>query len=168
MHPAGEVHLVRWPAAAGERRRLGATGALCLLLVEPEDVPPDDIGGNEDWVRTTAGPMERHWRIERLRALNSRPSGRPTVDDDLLRIGDRSLPLGAADGRLVQRLCEQFGELVPRAELRCAGGASLTDSALSVRLFRLRRLLGPLGLDITTVRGQGYVLEASGVPVSGP
>jgi hypothetical protein len=169
MHPGGEVHLVRWPAEADERARFSETGELCLLLVEPNDLPPDDVRRSEDWVRSTADPIEVHWRIERLRSLNPRPLGPPEVDgDSILSFGDQWLPLGPRDARLVRLLCEQYGNLVHRDELRATVGASLTDAALSVRLFRLRRQLAPLGLNIATVRGRGYVLEASGARESSP
>jgi hypothetical protein len=162
MHPGGEVHLVRWPAEADDRRRFSEIGELCLLLVEPNELPPDDVGRSEDWVRSTADPIEVHWRIERLRSLNPRPLGPPEVDDDnILSFGDQWLPLGPGDAGLVRLLCEQFGNLVHRDELRVTAGAALTDAALSVRLFRLRRQLAPLGLNVATVRGRGYVLEAN-------
>jgi hypothetical protein len=163
MHPGGEVHLVRWPAEAGDRRRFGEMGELCLLLVEPNELPPDDVRRSEDWVRSTADPIEVHWRIERLRALNPRPVGPPEVDDDnIVSFGDQWLPLGPLDARLVSLLSAHFGTLVHRDDLRAAIGDSLSDAALSVRLFRLRRQLAPLGLNITTVRARGYVLEPSG------
>jgi hypothetical protein len=169
MHPGGEVHLVRWPAEAGDRRRFGEMGELCLLLVEPNELPPDDVRRSEDWVRSTADPIEVHWRIERLRALNPRPVGPPEVDDDnIVSFGGQWLPLGPRDAGLVRVLCAQYGNLVHRDELRSTAGASLTDAALSVRLFRLRRQLAPLGLNIATVRGRGYVLEANATRETSP
>jgi DNA-binding winged helix-turn-helix (wHTH) protein len=96
--------------------------------------------------------------------INARPVAPPAVDDDsILSFGEQWLPLGPGDARLVRLLCEHFGNLVHRDDLRSTAGPSLTDTALSVRLSRLRRQLAPLGLNIANARGRGYLLETSGL-----
>ncbi len=93
----------------------------------------------------------------------------PTVDthddvwiDDggLLHHGRAWVALPDVEWRLMVPLVENMGELVRRDVLTAAGwpGQRVTDSALNVRIKKARQRLQPLGLQITTVRGRGYVL----------
>ncbi|MCQ4165843.1 winged helix-turn-helix domain-containing protein [Tahibacter harae] len=68
--------------------------------------------------------------------------------------------------QLLQILCESEGRLLTRQELFDAlwpGGQTVSDSALSQLIWRLRSLLGPYGSLVTTLRRSGVRLEA---PVS--
>jgi hypothetical protein len=155
----GEVQLVPWPQGERQRRAIARAGQLCLLLVEPNDLPPADLGPGEDWVRTTADPIEVHVRGERLVRSHAGGDRPPGVDDQgILRHGSRWAALGPGDTSIVATLCESFGLLVARDVLcRCVSPV-LSNPALSVRLFRLRPTLASVGLSVTTVRGRGYVL----------
>lgn len=65
--------------------------------------------------------------------------------------------------QLLQILCESDGRLLTRQELFDAlwpGGQSVSESALSQLIWRLRSLLGPYGELITTLRRSGLRLEA--------
>lgn len=154
-----EVHVLRWPADEGLRTDLRAAGHSCLLLVDPHDLPPDELAPFEDWVRTTADPIEVHWRTRQLQRLQQRARRSPRVSDCTLVYNDRRTPIPPVDEPLLALLCDRLGQVVTRDELRRAGEAALTDAVLNVRLYRLRRVLGATGLKITTVRGRGCVLE---------
>lgn len=68
--------------------------------------------------------------------------------------------------QLLQILCESEGRLLTRQELFDAlwpGGQTVSDSALSQLIWRLRSLLGPYGGLVATLRRSGVRLEA---PVS--
>lgn len=155
------MHLVKWPEEADQRCRLAEAGELCLLVLEPNVLPPEDLHRREDWVRVSADPIEVHSRIERLRSLNTAASGQPAIDEDgILSFGDRWVALGPGDVALARLLCDSFGTLVGRAALRDCVHPACTYAALAVKLHRMRRMLAPLGLNIATIRARGYVLQA--------
>ena len=81
-------------------------------------------------------------------------------DDGLLRRGRQWVALPDTEWRLMQPLVDRMGRLVRREDLAAAGwpGRAVSEGLLNVRMNGLRRRLAPLGLDITTVRGRGYVL----------
>lgn len=159
MYPA-DVQLVRWPEGQDDRRRLSDTGQLCLLVIEANIPPPSDLQPGEDWVRSTADPIEVRSRIDRLRAANASRLLRPTLDDDgILAYADRWVALSPGDVPIGRVLCERFNSLVTRDELRVCFEPPCTDATLAVKLYRLRRHLAGLGLRLTTIRGRGCVLE---------
>lgn len=162
MHPAGDVQLVRWPQEADTRRRLAAGGERCLLVVEPTMLPPEDLQPGEDWVRSTADPVEVGARLDRLRSLRPGRAPRPTVDaDGIVSFGGRWTAMGPIDVELAQLLCDHFGSLVSRRELRACFQPLCSDANLTVKLYRLRRQFEKLGLTLATVRGRGYVLDVA-------
>ena len=81
-------------------------------------------------------------------------------DGGLLHHGRAWVALPDLEWRLMQPLVEHMGELVRRDELTRAGwpGRAVAASALNVRIKKARQRVKPLGLQITTVRGRGYVL----------
>ncbi len=81
-------------------------------------------------------------------------------DGGLLHHGRAWVALPDVEWRLMEPLVEHMGELVRRDELREAGWPDrvVAASALNVRIKKARQRLKPLGLQITTVRGRGYVL----------
>lgn len=82
--------------------------------------------------------------------------------DGLLHNGRAWVALPDVEWRLMEPLVEHMGRLVRRDELTRAGWPDrpVPDSALNVRIKKARKRLEPLGLQITTVRGRGYVLAA--------
>jgi hypothetical protein len=158
----GEIQLVRWPEGERTRRARARAGRPCLLLIEPDELPPVDLRPTEDWVRTTADPIEVHLRGERLRRAHEHVDHRPRLDDSgILRFGGRWVALGAGDVPVVATLVTNLGQLVPRDTLRQVTRPAMTNSALSVRLFRLRPALASVGLAITTIRSRGFVLDVA-------
>jgi two-component system, OmpR family, response regulator len=81
-------------------------------------------------------------------------------DGGLLHYGRAWVALPDVEWRLMGPLVEHMGELVRRDDLTQAGwpGREVAASALNVRIKKARKRLEPLGLQITTVRGRGYVL----------
>ena len=81
-------------------------------------------------------------------------------DGGLLHHGRAWVALPDVEWRLMEPLVEHMGELVRRDDLTEAGwpGREVAASALNVRIKKARKRLEPLGLQITTVRGRGYVL----------
>jgi two-component system OmpR family response regulator len=81
-------------------------------------------------------------------------------DGGLLHHGRAWVALPDVEWRLMEPLVEHMGELVRRDELTQAGwpGRTVAASALNVRIKKARKRLEPLGLQIMTVRGRGYVL----------
>ena len=62
---------------------------------------------------------------------------------------------------LVHLLLERCDHVVRRDDLRAAAwpSSTVTDRAVDGRISRLRRRVGSVGLQITTIRGSGYLLE---------
>lgn len=164
----GPVRVLRWPAQADLRASLVTDDVPRLLLLEPDAAPPlvwDDL---EDWARATATPTEIEARTTRLegRAAASVPvplMPLPLLDaDGVLQAADgRELRLDPIDTRLVHVLLERCDQVVRRDDLLAAGWPSsrVTDRAVDGRISKLRRRIGRVGLQITTIRGSGYLLE---------
>lgn len=158
----GDVQLVRWPEEEAERQRLAEAGQLCLLVIETNMAPPADLQPGEDWVRSTADPIEVRSRIDRLRAAHEHQHRRPTVDEDgILTFGERWVALAPGDVALARVLCEQFTNLVAREDLRRCAVPPCSDATLAVKLYRLRRHLTQVGLRLTTIRSRGCILESA-------
>lgn len=168
------MQLIRWPEEAAARRRCSEEGGLCLLVVEPHVPPPFDLTDGEDWVRSTADPMEVRSRIDRLRRLWVGRTVAPTVDDDaILTFGERWVALPWADLPLARLCCARFGSIVTRDELRHCFDPPCSNQTLAVKLHRFRRHVAAVGLRVSTIRGRGCVLEpelpaAHALGASGP
>lgn len=186
--PAGEVigrivqrgvQVERWPTGA-DGRASGVAGhgsgpstpsapttpadRPVLYLVEPGVAPPTLWGELEDWVRLPADAEELHSRADRLswRAGGLRAARIVIDDDDLLHVGETMVALPGTEARLLRHLLAAEGSLVARV---AAAGAMWPDGppsdprALDNRLKELRRRITGLPIQITTVRGRGFVLE---------
>lgn len=78
-----------------------------------------------------------------------------------VRRAGRAVALTAAEWRVVAVLADGRGQAVPRAELaRILGsdGAEVSDNAVAVHLYNLRRKLGRHTIE--TIRGRGFRLRA--------
>jgi two-component system OmpR family response regulator len=162
-----DVVLLRWPADDGRRERLTVAREARLLLIEDGFHPPPVLDCLEDWIRVPAAEEDVQARLDSL-ALRSQahaPSApaAPAIDgDDVLRFGERWVPLAPLEARLTSALLSRFGAVVSRESLIRAlwPGKTPGRNALDVHVLRLRRRLAPLGLAIKTVRSRGYLLEA--------
>lgn len=159
-----DVHVVTWPIDADERAAHGTAGRLVLYLVGLDDVPPDDLGVSEDWIRCDADPIEVHWRVRRLRQHHLQRHAAPQCRDGCIFFREATVVLPPSCERIAELLCDAFDSVVTRAQLLECGTAEgpLLTGALNTRLHRIRQLLLPVGLTITNVRGRGYLLQATG------
>lgn len=173
-HPV-KVAVVAWPDGAAIRDALSASGEPRLLVVAEGSRAPELLDCLEDWVHAPAREEEVRARMEAL-ALRARAHHIfvPAVDDDgRLHFGAGWVQLPPVEARLAAVLAERFGRLVGPTALMRSGWPDGTSvrSTLDVRIHRLRRRIGPLGLVIRTVRRRGWVLESetggSGATVDG-
>lgn len=160
-----DVVLLRWPEESVRRTELELVARPRLLLVEPNEPPPDCTDPLEDWIRMPAD--DRDVRA-RLRALVER-SGieRPQLDDDgLLWFRGRWVSLSPVERALVEALLERYGAVTGRDALRKRAWPDGLPSrnALDVHMVRLRRRIAELSLEIRTVRSRGYLLQAVDPP----
>lgn len=164
-----DVLLVQWPEQEPERAAAAAAGLPRLLVVGEDEPPPLVADVLEDWVRASApeADVEARMHTVTVRALDQSRLA-PTLEDDVLHFGGRSVTLAPLDARLVRALIERFGAVVSRQTMFAAGwrGHAPHRNVLDVHLLRLRRRIGPLGLTVKTIRGRGYLLESEPGPVS--
>ncbi len=130
-----------------------------------------DLGADDYLVK----PFDLRELEARLRALVRRPAGHFT---SVLRLGaleldqagrvvtlsGRMLDLGRREFGLLQALMTQTGRVVTRERLMSRlsdmedGGS---DNALELLVSRLRRKISGSGVDLMTVRGVGYLVQAA-------
>ena len=159
-----EVTLILWPGEPDLLTALRASGRPRLLLIGPHTAPPDLADPLEDWVRLPVEADELELRLASLRARAALQPAKPVIDDSgLLRSRGRFASLSPLEERLARPLLEHFEAVVPIDQLLDAGwphGSSNPDT-LKVHISILRRKLLTLGLEITAVRGRGYILKHS-------
>jgi two-component system, OmpR family, response regulator len=163
---AGPVALVAWPTEAALREALAARGRPRLLVLAEGVTPPPAPDCLEDWIHVPASEEEMRARIDALAArAESHLPGAPHLDDEgFLRYGSRTVHLPPVEARLVGALVERFGRVVGANTLVRAAWPQGTSSrgTLDVRISRLRRRIGPLGLVLRTVRQRGWMLDVAG------
>ncbi len=159
------VVLLRWPSESARRERLGRLGQPRLLLLEDGVPAPTVDGCLEDWARLPLDEDDLRARLAAVEARSLRHVPGPRLDqDDVLHIGEESIPLAVIEARLVGALLERPGAVVPRQALSSAAwpDGERGRNALDVHVLRLRRRLAGTGLVIRTVRSRGYLLESAG------
>ena len=157
-----DIVVLRWPSEQRSRERLSIEGRPRLLLVAPESDPPDGKDCLEDWVRLPADDRDVAARLRALELRATHHQSHPATDErGRLTFNGDWIALSPIEERLVAALADRFGEVVSREELLAAGwpDENPSDAALRVHLTRLRKEIGPLGLEIATVRGFGHVMQ---------
>lgn len=156
------VALVRWPEDAAAIEHLRAVGAPRLVLVAAGEDPPAGDDCVEDWVRLPVSDEEVRVRANALAGRAARHLPRPVVNGDG-RISFRGVWVAVSDTEepVIQVLVEAFGEVVDGRLLAHAVDPPLSPNAVRMQIMRIRKRLGPLGLEVRTVRGRGYVLEVA-------
>jgi two-component system OmpR family response regulator len=157
-------------------RRLRARGsALPVLLLTARDAVEDRVRGLElgadDYLVKPFATAELVARIRALARRNAAPSsivtvGQLTLDPDArrARIGARALDLSVREWAVLEYLLQQLGRVVSKQQIIEAilpWGDDLTTNAVEVYVSRLRLKLQDAGIEIRTIRGFGYMLEAS-------
>jgi hypothetical protein len=159
---APEVFVLRWPAESEELARLADSHRPRLLLVADGAEPPTTDDCLQDWVQMPARDRELEARLAGLRARAASHSPPPTIDHHGRRFyrGDW-VALSPVERRLLAVLLAHFGRVVVEHDLldHVWPGQPPTSNAFRVHLTRMRRRIRPLGLEIRTVRSQGFVLQ---------
>jgi DNA-binding response OmpR family regulator len=131
-----------------------------MLLVEDGYQPPTMALGVEDWIRVPADERDLFARMARLerryRVLHPRM---PTLDDLVLRNGERWVALSPIEAAIVGPLVNNFGRLVTHEEIGAAAWKDGVPRSFRSRLHHLRTRAAEVGLRISTVRQRGFVLE---------
>jgi DNA-binding winged helix-turn-helix (wHTH) protein len=94
----------------------------------------------------------------------------PVLDEyELLRRGDDWVALSSSEAVAVRLLLGRFGRVVGRDRLEAAvwPRGSPSRALLNQLMIRVRRRVGPLELEIATVRGRGYLLRNADDPMDG-
>jgi DNA-binding winged helix-turn-helix (wHTH) protein len=100
--------------------------------------------------------------IDQTGAGGVAPPERPTIDEyDLLHRGDRWVALSPSEAAAVTLLLDRYGRVVGRDRLEAAVWPDATPprSLLNQLVIRVRKRIEPLGLEVATVRGRGYLLR---------
>ncbi|MEO8693979.1 MAG: winged helix-turn-helix domain-containing protein [Acidimicrobiales bacterium] len=150
------VALVHWPRDHERRARLTSARVPCLLLVEADAAPPV-VNAWEDWIHLPADERDVSTRLQGLVRRVCRPE---IVDDAVLRNGYGAVILTTPESAITRALLDADGALVSRRnlerELWPEGPPS--TRALDDLVYRLRRRMKPLRLNIFSARGRGFVL----------
>lgn len=157
-----------------ELRRSG-DATPCLVLTA-RDAVHDRIEGLEHGADDyLVKPFSMDELVARVRALLRRPPVLQTLspeyqglqvlpDQGVMRFGDESITLAAAEMQIMVMLVKAAGQTVRRTALENAAWGldnAVTPNAMDVALFRLRKKLGAIGatVQIATFRGLGHALR---------
>jgi two-component system OmpR family response regulator len=157
-----DVVLVRWPEEEVRLVGLRSEGTPRLLLVGPQEPPPESVDCLEDWIRLPADDRDVRARVASLALRAEQERVAPELDDDgLLRFRGEWVSLSPVERALARAMVERFGAVVGRDTLarRAWPNGAPTRNALDVHVLRLRRRIAPLGLEVRTVRSRGYLLQ---------
>jgi hypothetical protein len=157
-----DVVLVRWPEESVRLDRLRVDGTPRLLLVGPQEPPPESTDCVEDWIRLPADDRDVRARVAALAVRAALERTVPELDGDgLLRYRGEWVSLSPVERALARAMVDRFGAVVGREALakRAWPAGAPTRNALDVHVLRLRRRIAPLGLEVRTVRSRGYLLQ---------
>ncbi|MDC8759990.1 response regulator transcription factor [Janthinobacterium fluminis] len=156
-------------------RRLRARGSnLPVLLLTARDAIEDRVRGLElgadDYL---VKPFATAELVARLKALVRRNAPQPavlalgalTLDtfSRRARVGERAIDLSVREWAVLEYLLQHGTRVVSKQQIIDAilpWGEELTLNAVEVYISRLRLKLGDAGVNIRTIRGFGYMLEA--------
>jgi two-component system OmpR family response regulator len=160
------------------RLRAAHDGVPVLIITAREEVDVRvrtlDLGADDYLIK----PFSLAEFDARVRALLRRQSnsgvpiiqlGRLSIDLTGRRVllGDLPLELTAREFALLEVLASRRNRVTSReqvVEAMCAWNDTLTDNGLDIAMHRLRRKLVDSGVNLRTVRGLGYLLEAGDGP----
>lgn len=147
-----------------------------VLMLTARDALDDRVRGldlgADDYLRKPFAPEELEARI---RALGRRRGGDPVPElvigtlslnrsTGQAQVGGRTLDLRRREWAVLDALATRAGQIVPRETLQSevfGYDDPVGPNAIEVNITRLRGKLAPDGPAIRTVRGVGYLLDAS-------
>jgi DNA-binding response OmpR family regulator len=155
------VAILRWPEEVDTIRRLRAAGTPRLLVVPPDVAAPDVAECDEDWIRMPATDDDIRVRMQTLARRSSRHAQAPVIKGDgRVVFRNRWVAVSATEEAVAAVLAARFGEVVDAETLAASVAPKMNYNSVRVQVLRLRTHFKPLGLEVRSVRGRGYVLEA--------
>ena len=157
------VEILMWPRDADRRDVFARASVPRLLLVEEGSSPPTITGVDEDWIRFPAAREDIAARaMQVLRSSASLRWSTPYIEAGRwLHRANATVALSPTEGSIMTILLQHQGEIVTRESLehnvwQCAAPSA---DALDAAIYRLRRRLSGLSMNISSVRGRGFVLR---------
>jgi hypothetical protein len=150
------VVIARWPGDSERRAEFALRRVPCLWLVDRGADAPI-VQPWEGWMRLPATAREIETELRDLTDRTCRPQ---LVDRALLRNSFGSVALPESEGVIVERLLASHGAPVARDELERViwpNGAP-SPRALGDLVYRLRRHLKPLRLNVLSMRDRGFAM----------
>ncbi len=156
------------------RRLRTRRSALQVLIVTARDSLDDRIKGldlgADDYILK---PFDMPELLARVRAHIRRAQAVPSTEiaygplvydaaSRLVRIDGKPFNLSARELGILETLLMRIGKVIAKellVEKLCNWDEALGSNAIEVYVHRLRKKLQPYGIDISTVRGLGYMLE---------
>jgi two-component system OmpR family response regulator len=157
-------------------RRLRARGsAIPVLLLTARDAVEDRVRGLElgadDYL---VKPFATAELVARIRALARRNTPKPALltlgqlsldtAAKRARVGERVIDLSVREWAVLEYLLQHGGRVLSKQQIVDAiapWGDDLTLNAVEVYISRLRLKIADAGVNIRTIRGFGYMLEAT-------
>lgn len=157
------------------RRLRSRRSTMPVLMLTAFDILQDRVRGldlgADDYL---AKPFDLPELEARVRALLRRGSNStPCLEHGLLRFDTvgrrvyydkRPLDLSPRELAMLELLLMRAGRVVSKEQLvnhLYGWGDEVGDNAIEVNVYRLRKKLEPLGCEIRTVRGMGYLMDHS-------
>jgi len=140
---------------AVEHRVAGLDAGADDYLVKPFEMPE---------LEARARALVRRNRADRAQAIRIGPL-ELTMGQPRIMLSGTPVDLTAREFALLELLALRAGRVVNKdliANSLSRAGEALSDTAIEVAVHRLRRRLEPYDLQVRTVRGFGYLLEAGG------
>jgi two-component system OmpR family response regulator len=159
------------------KRLRGRKSTMPVLMLTAFDTLADRVRGldlgADDYL---AKPFDLPELEARVRALLRRSTqSTPDLEHGLLRFDTvgrrvfhdkRPLDLSPRELALLELLLMRAGRVVSKEHMvnhLYGWGEEVGDNAIEVNVYRLRKKLEPLGCEIRTVRGMGYLIDSSDV-----
>ncbi|KWT82730.1 MULTISPECIES: response regulator transcription factor [unclassified Variovorax] len=159
------------------KRLRGRKSTMPVLMLTAFDTLADRVRGldlgADDYL---AKPFDLPELEARVRALLRRSTqSTPDLEHGLLRFDTvgrrvfhdkRPLELSPRELALLELLLMRAGRVVSKEHMvnhLYGWGEEVGDNAIEVNVYRLRKKLEPLGCEIRTVRGMGYLIDSSDV-----